>query len=187
MDIIDSSLWSEQVPMPKDNQIVTAHIQSPLGSLLSGATGEGLCLLEFDDTPRAEAQLRRLAKRLACIPAAGSSPFFDVLQSQLAEYFAGQRRQFGLPLMLSGTPFQIAAWAALQTIPYGQTRSYREQAEWIGKPAAVRALGKANGDNPIAILVPCHRLVGSDGSLTGYGGGLWRKEKLLELEKRNSL
>ena len=154
-----------------------------MGSLLVGATGEGLCLLEFDDTPRAEAQLRRLAGRLKCLPAVGTSPFFDTLQAQLDEYFAGQRRQFRLPLVLSGTSFQILTWAALQAIPYGQTRSYREQAAWIGKPAAVRALGKANGDNPIAILVPCHRLVGSDGSLTGYGGGLWRKERLLKLEK----
>ncbi len=169
--------------MPKENQIITARIQTPLGSMLAGAMGEGLCLLEFDDTPRVENQLRRLAKRLACIPAAGHSPFFDALRAQLDEYFAGQRRQFRLPLVLGGTPFQILAWAALQTIPYGQTRSYREQAEWIGKPAAVRALGKTNGDNPIAILVPCHRLVGSDGSLTGYGGGLWRKESLLKLER----
>lgn len=171
--------------MPKENQIVTAHLQTPLGSMLAGATGVGLCLLEFDDSSRAEDQLRRLAKRLKCQPQAGTSPFIDALQTQLDEYFAGQRRQFKLPLVLSGTPFQILAWAGLQTIPYGQTRSYRAQAELLGHPAAMRALGKANGDNPIAILVPCHRLVGSDGSLTGYGGGLWRKERLLKLEKEN--
>jgi len=171
--------------MPNENLIVTTHIQTLLGSLLAGATGQGLCLLEFDDGGRADEQLRRLARRLKCQPQAGTSPFFDALQTQLDEYFAGQRRQFELPLVLSGTPFQILAWVGLQTIPYGQTRSYRAQAEWLGKPAAVRALGKANADNPIAILVPCHRLVGSDGNLTGYGGGLWRKEWLLKLEKEN--
>jgi AraC family transcriptional regulator of adaptative response/methylated-DNA-[protein]-cysteine methyltransferase len=169
--------------MGQDHRLVTAQFETPLGTMQAAATVDGLCLVEFADTQRAEDQLRRVASRLNSLPAAGASPFFDDLQSQLDEYFAGRRRQFELPLVLGGTPFQILAWAALQTIPYGQTRSYRAQAELLGRPAALRALGKANGDNPIAIIVPCHRMVGSDGSLTGYGGGLWRKEWLLELEK----
>ncbi|MCZ0954964.1 MAG: methylated-DNA--[protein]-cysteine S-methyltransferase [Rhodospirillaceae bacterium] len=102
---------------------------------------------------------------------------------QLDEYFEGRRRQFDLPLAPSGTPFQLRAWKALQDIPYGATRSYGEQARAMGQPKAVRAVGAANGRNPIAIVVPCHRVIGGDGRLTGYGGGLDVKQYLLELER----
>jgi O-6-methylguanine DNA methyltransferase len=100
----------------------------------------------------------------------------------LEEYFAGTRKVFDIPLVLPGTPFQQKVWAGLQTISYGSTRSYREQAEAIGSPKAVRAVAKANGDNRIAILVPCHRVIGANGELVGYGGGLSRKQYLLKLE-----
>lgn len=103
---------------------------------------------------------------------------------QLDEYFEGRRRRFDLPLAPSGTPFQLRAWKALQDIPYGATRSYGEQARAMGQPKAVRAVGAANGRNPIAIVVPCHRVIGGDGRLTGYGGGLDVKQYLLELERR---
>jgi len=102
---------------------------------------------------------------------------------QLDEYFEGRRQRFDLPLAPSGTPFQLSAWKALQDIPYGTTRSYGEQARAVGKPKAVRAVGAANGRNPIAIVVPCHRVIGGDGRLTGYGGGLDVKQYLLELER----
>jgi len=102
---------------------------------------------------------------------------------QLVEYAAGKRTSFELALDLRGTPFQLAVWSWLQTIPYGETRSYAEQARAIGAPAAVRAVARANGDNRIAIVIPCHRVVGADGSLTGYGGGLWRKQWLLHHER----
>ena len=101
---------------------------------------------------------------------------------QLADYFAGRQRGFHLPLALRGTSFQRQVWQAVQTVPYGGTVSYATIATAIGKPQAVRAVGAANGANPVAIVVPCHRVVGSDGSLTGYGGGLWRKAWLLEHE-----
>jgi AraC family transcriptional regulator of adaptative response/methylated-DNA-[protein]-cysteine methyltransferase len=163
-----------------------ANIITPLGEMMAAATAQGLCLLEFADTERGAAQLSRLEKRLGAVFTPGAAPIFSALQAQLDEYFAGRRRQFELPLHLVGTTFQQRVWASLQAIAYGERRTYRRQAEEIGQPSALRALGKANGDNPIAILVPCHRLVGSDGSLTGYGGGLWRKAKLLELESAAS-
>ena len=105
--------------------------------------------------------------------------------SQLSEYFAGNRTSFDLPLMLQGTAFQKSVWDALLTIPYGETRSYADIARQIGNPKAVRAVGTANNRNPAAIIVPCHRVIGSDGSLTGYGGGLEVKQYLLDLEQRN--
>ena len=114
-----------------------------------------------------------------------AAPLQPVIE-QLEEYFAGDRRDFDLPLAPAGTPFQRQVWSALEEIPYGQTRSYRAIAERIGSPKAVRAVGLANGRNPISIVVPCHRVVGADGSLTGYGGGLPNKQLLLDLEQRTA-
>jgi AraC family transcriptional regulator of adaptative response/methylated-DNA-[protein]-cysteine methyltransferase len=108
------------------------------------------------------------------------------LAQQLKEYFEGIRKEFSVPLFLPGTDFQRAAWESLQRIPYGTTRSYRQQALDINKPEAVRAIAGANGMNRIAILIPCHRVIGSDGQLTGYGGGLWRKKWLLDFESEHS-
>jgi methylated-DNA-[protein]-cysteine S-methyltransferase len=118
------------------------------------------------------------------VPGANRNPGpFRAAIAQLEEYFAGTRRDFDLPLAPRGSGFQLAAWRALRDIPYGATRSYAEQARVIGRPDAVRAVGAANGRNPISIIVPCHRVVGADGSLTGYGGGLDRKRWLLEHER----
>ena len=129
-----------------------------------------------------ETQLRKLSKLLnaKCVP--GFSKHFEKLNGQLEEYFSEMRREFDVPLVLPGTPSQQRVWTALQTIPYGSTRSYKKQAETIGLPNAVRAVAKANGDNRIAIIIPCHRVIGANGDLTGYGGGLWRKRYLLNLE-----
>ena len=110
------------------------------------------------------------------------TPLLEQAKQQLAEYFAGRRQVFDLPLRVQGTPFQQRVWAALREIPYGQTRSYKQIAEQIGSPNASRAVGMANNRNPIAILIPCHRVIGADGSLTGYAGGLAAKERLLALE-----
>jgi methylated-DNA-[protein]-cysteine S-methyltransferase len=115
-------------------------------------------------------------------PYPADSPFPDVIE-QLAGYFAGERTEFELPLALAGTAFQREVWAGLQRIPFGETMTYGELAEHIGKPGAARAVGLANGRNPIGIIVPCHRVVGSGGGLTGYGGGLDRKQHLLDLER----
>ncbi|MEV0783767.1 methylated-DNA--[protein]-cysteine S-methyltransferase [Streptomyces sp. NPDC050423] len=107
---------------------------------------------------------------------------FDETIRQLDAYFAGELREFDLPLHLDGTPFQRTVWAELQRIPYGETRSYGELADILGKPGASRAVGLANGKNPVGIIVPCHRVIGASGSLTGYGGGLDRKQRLLAFE-----
>jgi AraC family transcriptional regulator, regulatory protein of adaptative response / methylated-DNA-[protein]-cysteine methyltransferase len=165
--------------------VTTTRITTPLGPMMAGATDEGICLLEFVDRRMLETQLKRLGKlfHAECVP--GFSPIFDELNCQLEGYFSGKRRGFSVPVVLPGTPFQQKVWAALQAIPYGSTRSYTEQAEIIGLPKAVRAVARANGDNRIAIIVPCHRVIGADGRLTGYGGGLWRKSYLLELESNH--
>lgn len=166
-----------------DQRMITVtRLLTPLGPMLAGATEQGICLLEFADRPMLETQLNRLQKRMNAKTLPGDSPFFAQLDAELQSYFAGKRTEFTLPLITPGTEFQQKVWAALQTIPFGTTRSYAEQAQSIGQPSAVRAVARANGDNRIAILIPCHRVIGADGKLTGYGGGLWRKKRLLEIE-----
>jgi AraC family transcriptional regulator, regulatory protein of adaptative response / methylated-DNA-[protein]-cysteine methyltransferase len=162
--------------------ITVTRILSPLGPLFAGATTEGICLLEFTDRRMLETQIKILRKRLNAEFIPGKNKHFEILDKQLQEYFSGTRQEFNLPLVIPGTGFQQNAWSALLEIPYGQTRSYGQQAKIMGSPKAVRAVGKANGDNRIAIIIPCHRVVAANGSLTGYGGGLWRKKHLLALE-----
>ena len=159
----------------------TKQLDSPIGRLRLVATDQGLSHLLFDqqvgedmgsDGDPAEADDHPVLAEAAT--------------AQLAEYFAGRRQEFDIPLDLTGTEFQRAAWSALANVPFGETRSYRQQAEAIGRPKAVRAIGAANGRNPVPIVLPCHRIVGSDGSLTGYGGGLPIKEFLLNHEQAQS-
>lgn len=146
-----------------------AYAQSPIGDLLLIASEDGLVRVEFpparppDDVPRDDARL---------------APVFR----QLAEYFAGTRKHFDVPLAPRGTTFQLEVWRTLQQIPYGETRSYAGIARSIGRPTATRAVGAANGANPIPIIIPCHRVIGTSGSLTGFGGGLDVKRRLLDLE-----
>ena len=166
----------------ENHLIPTTRILTPLGPMLAGATDEGVCLLEFIDRRMLETQLHRLSKLLHAKIVPGSHKYFHPLSRQLEEYFFGKRKAFDLPLQLLGTPFQKKVWAGLQTIPYAAVRSYKEQAKAIGLPNAVRAVAKANGDNRIAILIPCHRVIGANGELVGYGGGLSRKQYLLKLE-----
>ena len=142
-------------------------VGSPIGLVEVGGTTEGITSVVFVEERR---------------PEAGSNALVEEALQQLAQYFAGARCAFDLLLDLEGTSFQRQVWEQLMMIPYGHTASYQEVAQAIGKPRAVRAVGAANGQNPISILVPCHRVIGSDGSLTGYGGGLWRKEWLLRHE-----
>ncbi|MCP4247349.1 MAG: methylated-DNA--[protein]-cysteine S-methyltransferase [bacterium] len=165
------------------NVAVTARLESPLGLLLAGATSQGLCLLEFADRPALETQLTTLSRRLDCTVVPGSNTHIDLVRDELGGYFAGRLTEFTVPLVVSGTPFQETVWARLQRIPYGQTTSYGRLAKAIGHPGAQRAVGRANGANRIAIIIPCHRVVQSDGQLRGYGGGLWRKQHLLDLER----
>jgi AraC family transcriptional regulator of adaptative response/methylated-DNA-[protein]-cysteine methyltransferase len=163
------------------------RIGTPLGPMVAGATDEALCILEFADRRMLETQLERLSKRLGALFAPGRNAILERTQAELAEYFDGRRRSFDVPVETRGTEFQERVWAGLREIPYGETRSYRQQAERLGDPGAVRAVARANGDNRVAIIVPCHRVVGSDGQLTGYGGGLWRKRLLLALENGRPL
>ena len=159
-----------------------AWLETPIGPLVAGATDDALCLLEYPDRRMMEAQLQTLRRRFGRPLAPGDSPLFPELRAQLGEYFAGRRRAFDLPLDYPGSPFQRRVWDALRRIPYGETRTYAELAREVGEPGAARAVGRANGANRLAIVIPCHRVVAADGSLGGYGGGLWRKLRLLETE-----
>ena len=162
-------------------RVLTKRLQTPLGEMVAGATDGGVCLLEFAGRRTLKAQLARL-EGLAGPMAPGPHPHTEALDRELAEYFAGTRREFSVPVVLKGTEFQERVWSALRDIPYGTTISYAELAQRAGSERGVRAAGRANGDNRIAIVVPCHRVVRADGSLGGYSGGLARKRRLLDLE-----
>ena len=166
--------------------IVTTTVASPIGPLLIGATAKAICLLEFDSGRSRERQLARLERRFQCPILPGDNEHLERLKGELSEYFAGNLRRFAVPLSYPGTPFQMAVWNRLRRIPYGQTVSYEQVATDIGHPGAQRAVGTANGSNRIAIVVPCHRVVNKNGGLGGYGGELWRKKFLLELEGRGA-
>jgi len=159
------------------------RVATPLGLMLAAATDEGLVMLEFVDRRMLPTQARRLGKRLAAVFVPDTSGVIVAAAEALTAYFAGVPSAFDLPLRLVGTPFQIEVWEALREIPWGETRTYGDLARRVGRPSAVRAVGRANGVNALAILVPCHRVIGSDGRLVGYGGGLWRKQRLLDLER----
>lgn len=155
-----------------------SYVMTPVGRLLLMTDGEALTGLHFVDLPKSPE------------PAADwveDDSKFAEAHRQLEEYFDGKREDFDLPLAPIGTPFQVAVWNALREIGYGRTASYRDIAVRVGKPNAVRAVGTTNGRNPIAIIIPCHRVIGADGRLTGYGGGLPVKEQLLRLEGALSL
>jgi methylated-DNA-[protein]-cysteine S-methyltransferase len=158
-------------------------IDSPIGPLTLVAADGKLTGLYMDPPRPAHRRHQPSAEILGPAGDPASEPFATAAD-QLAAYFAGRLTDFTLPLAPAGTPFQRRVWSALQDIPYGETRSYGQLADKIGNPAAVRAVGLANGSNPIALVIPCHRVIGADGSLTGYGGGLDRKRYLLELEAR---
>jgi len=158
------------------------RVFTPLGPMLVCANDEGLHLLEFVDRRMLETQIKRVSKYTGCFYVPGEHSLMNDVDKQLKAYFAGKLKDFDLPICLLGTDFQKQVWNALLKIPYGKTKTYAEQAKAIKNPKAVRAVGTANGDNRFAIVVPCHRVIGANGKLTGYGGGLWRKEKLLHLE-----
>ena len=167
------------------NIINIVRFTTPIGPMFSCATNQGVCLLEFTDRRMLETEFKDLCKRLNAIILPGINPHLEHVQSELAEYFIGERRKFTVPLHTPGTNFQQAVWEILQDIPYGETRTYKQQAIAIDNPKAVRAVASANGHNRVSIIIPCHRVIGSDGSLVGYGGGLHRKKWLLDLESSN--
>ncbi len=163
--------------------IVTTMIPSPIGPLMAGATAEGICLLEFADRRAIANQLVTLRRRVCDCVVPGDNEHLEQLRTELDEYFDGVRSDFAVSLVAPGTPFQEQVWKRLCAIPCGETMSYDGLARAIGRPGAQRAVGRANGDNRIAILIPCHRVVQKDGQLRGYGGGLWRKRFLLDQER----
>jgi AraC family transcriptional regulator of adaptative response/methylated-DNA-[protein]-cysteine methyltransferase len=166
--------------------IVTSEIETVLGIMIAGAVDEGICLLEFSDRRMLKTEFSDLKKYLNFEITEGNNPHIADLRIQLEEYFEGSRKKFDLKLVTPGTEFQQSVWQELLRIPYGTTRSYQEQANALEKPGSIRAVANANGMNRIAIVIPCHRVIGSDGSLTGYGGGLKRKKWLLDHERKYS-
>lgn len=167
--------------------IATTEIETPIGDLIAAASETHLVLLEFPHRRMIDTQLDRVRRAMRCELAPGDSPVFTMLRAQLDEYFAGARREFTVPLHVPGTPFQTRVWDELRRIPCGSTTTYGHVAAAIGEAKAVRAVARANGDNRVAIVIPCHRVIGANGELVGYGGGLWRKKKLLELEARSEM
>ena len=164
--------------------IVITRIESPVGLLLAGANSDGLCLLEFTDRRLIETQLATVGRKFSSAIVPGENRHTEKLRGELEAYFAGGLTEFSLPLIYPGSQFQINVWSELLRIPYGETISYEELARRVGSPSAQRAVGHANGLNRIAIVIPCHRVVNKSGKLGGYGGGLWRKQFLLNLERR---
>ena len=163
--------------------IVVTWIESPLGPLVAGATSEGICLLEFTDRRMLDGQFAALRRQFKRSIVPGENVHLKQLKRELEEYFKGTLKRFTVPLIYPGTEFQQKVWNQLLKIPYGRTVSYEDVARRIGSVESQRAVGHANGLNRIAIVIPCHRVVNKDGKLGGYGGGLWRKQKLLNLEK----
>lgn len=159
------------------------RIETPLGTMIACANENGICMLEFSDRKALPTELKEISKHFDANIVQGENPHFKTLEKELEEYFEGKRKDFTVPLSPVGTDFQKKVWEILRTIPYGTTRTYQQQADILGNPKAVRAVANANGLNKISIIIPCHRVIGTNGTLTGYGGGIWRKQKLLELEK----
>lgn len=171
-------------PLDQGKPLLARSLDTPLGAMLALANDSGICLLEFQDGPRLEAELLLLRNRTGTVIIPGSNRHLDGLCEELTRYFGRTTLEFTVPPVMIGTPFERRVWELLVVIPPGETRSYGQIAALIGSPSATRAVGRANGKNSLAVLVPCHRLIGADGRLCGYGGGLWRKKWLLEHECR---
>jgi AraC family transcriptional regulator, regulatory protein of adaptative response / methylated-DNA-[protein]-cysteine methyltransferase len=166
--------------------IITEIIVTPIGNMVTGATDEGICLLEFTDRRMLTTEYKIISKYLKDDICEGHSVQIEKMKTELLEYFSGKRKTFTVPLVFTGTDFQKSVWNELLRIPFGTTRSYSTQAVAIGNSSSVRAVANANGMNKISIVVPCHRVIGENGHLTGYGGGLWRKKWLIDHEKKFS-
>ena len=162
--------------------IYTTTFESPLGRITLGSTNKGLCLLEFDNEKRINNHFNQFKKYWDVEIIEEETSIITTTKNQLTAYFLNQQTTFDVPLDLAGTEIQLKVWNELLKIPFGSTRTYKQQAIAVGNLKAIRAVATANGENRISIIIPCHRVIGSDGSLTGYGGGIWRKQKLLELE-----
>src|SRR4029453_11478257 len=153
-------------------RLVTGEIETPIGRMIALASEAGVCVLEFLDRRTVPSAARTFARRYGAASVSGTNAHLDCLRAELDAYFRGKLRRFEAPLDLRGTPFQKSVWKRLARTPYGTTLTYAQLAARAGRPSAVRAVGHANGRNPVSIVVPCHRVVGTDGALHGYGGGL---------------
>jgi len=162
--------------------IHTRSIQTPIGEMYAGATENGICMLEYDDPTRIKKHKSAFSDNYELREADPSNELLTQLEKELEAYFKMESKTFDVALDLIGTDFQQKVWTELLNIPFGVTRSYLDQSKSVGDVNAIRAVANANGQNRISIVVPCHRVIGSNGSLTGYGGKLWRKKFLLELE-----
>jgi AraC family transcriptional regulator, regulatory protein of adaptative response / methylated-DNA-[protein]-cysteine methyltransferase len=171
---------------PEIDMITASTFNTESGNMTACVVGEGICLLEFSNRKSLGSEFSYLERYFNSKIKEGDNSQLEMLRKQLAEYFNGTRKEFSVPLVYPGTVFQKAVWQELLKIPYGATRSYLELATLLRKPEAVRAVAAANRMNRIAIIIPCHRVIGSDGNLIGYSGGLERKIWLLEHEKRYS-
>ncbi len=181
------SIFGDSASQPNSKSIINiVRLTTPIGPMFACATDLGVCLLDFSDRKILEKEFIELTSRLDAVILPGNNRHLKKLKHQLEEYFTGKRKSFSVPLHHPSTDFREAVWKELQSIPYGQTRSYKQQAIALGNPKAVRAVAGANSQNRINILIPCHRVIGSDGKLTGYGGGLPRKKWLLDFEKNRS-
>lgn len=157
--------------------------ETPIGDMYAVSSDQGICLLEFTERKELNKELKELAKHFETDIQEGESDYLTQLKKELTDYFNGELKSFTIPLIFTGSDFQKKVWNALLEVPYGETRTYMEQTLVLGDPKAIRAVASANGRNKIAIVVPCHRIIGSDGSLTGYAGGIDRKRFLLNLER----
>lgn len=169
------------------NCLRVALLETPLGPMLAAATDDAICRLEFADRRRLEKSYVELRHRFHLPVLPGENAVLQKLQRELRDYFAGKRKTFTVPLRMCGTAFQERVWRELIRIPYGRTESYQAVAAKIGSPNAIRAVARANATNHLYLLVPCHRVIGKNGALSGYGGGVWRKRMLLELERTGQL
>ncbi len=172
-------------PTKTKKQIINiTRLETPLGPMYACGTEKGICLLDFTDRRMLETEFKELTHYLDAVILPGENTHFGLLKKELQEYFEGKLQNFTVPIHSPGTEFQNTVWNCLRKIPYGKTVSYKYQAAAIGRPEAVRAVANANGHNRISIIIPCHRVIGEDRNLTGYGGGLWRKKWLLEHEQK---
>ncbi|MFZ4398994.1 MAG: methylated-DNA--[protein]-cysteine S-methyltransferase [Bacteroidales bacterium] len=161
------------------------QIETPIGTMYACAVDEGICMLEFSDRKEIEKEFNEISKYFNSDINQSHNIHFDKLKIELNEYFEGKRKMFTVPLIFPGTEFQQLVLKGLQNIPYGSTISYKQQSIILNKASAIRAIAHSNGLNRISILIPCHRVIGENGKLTGYGGGLWRKKWLLDFENQN--
>jgi len=178
---------TEKATQPVEKNIIfTIEISTPLGPMIAGATTEGICILEFGNRIRLEQEIKTLKSLLQAEMVPGRNEHLDQLEHELNQYFAGKLKIFQVKLHTPGNEFAQTVWKSLQEIPYGTTCSYKEQALRMKNPKAIRAIASTNGRNRLAIIIPCHRVIGSNGSMTGYAAGVDKKKWLLQFERDHS-